>query len=91
MSRFTSVNRLEGTGISRSSGTVCLVTLEVWHGMHSLHQLEMSDCIPFQTHRLVMSLLVALVPAWEVVYRIEYTPSELLRYDGAWNTCRNIT
>ena len=33
--------------------------------MHSLHHLEMSDYIPFQTHRFVMSLLVALVPAWE--------------------------
>ena len=65
MSMFTLVNLLEGKGISRSSGTVCLVTLEVWHGMNSLHHREMSDCIPIQTHRLVMSLLVALVPAWE--------------------------
>ena len=62
MSRFTSVNRLEGMGISCSSGTKCLVTLDTWH---SLHHLEMSDCIPFHTHGLVSSLLVALIPAWD--------------------------
>ena len=44
---------------------MCLVTLDTWHGMHSLHHPEMSDCIPFQTHRFEMSPLVALVPAWE--------------------------
>ena len=57
------MNRLECTGISRSSGMVCLVTLNTWQGMHSLHHLEMSPCIPFHTHLRVSILLVTRVPA----------------------------
>ena len=57
MSRLTSANRLEGTRIFRSSGTVCVVTLDTWRGAHSLHHLKISPCIPFHTHRRLSRLV----------------------------------
>lgn len=41
-----------------------MVTLAFWQAAHSLHQRLMSEAMPFQTKRVEIILLDALMPGW---------------------------
>jgi hypothetical protein len=63
-STWMCVKRTAGTGIGCTAAGGCLVTLALWHAVHSLHQALISEDIPRHTNLLVINRLVALIPGW---------------------------
>ncbi len=67
-----------GMGTMRAAG--CLVTLAVWQGWHSLHQLTISVAIPGHTTLAERNLLLALMLWWTREWKASKT--DLLQSTG---------